>query len=516
MVRGKILFNEKGMTMTHRLINSLVGFGAVFASNIASAENIGKNKPNILWIEIEDTSPWMSIYGDNTVETPNINELASEGVVFSQMHVSAPVCSACRSALMVGCMQTTYGLHNHRSSYKGTEIYLPKEVKTLPEIFKENGYFTACFGKKDYNFAFNVDNLYDKSSGKMWHPKQNMTKLFAQKKPWFIQLQLLGGKYRKAQKILGKERVAPKAMKVPDQYPDIPEIRDEVALHYATIKMLDRELGEVIKQLKKSGQFENTVIFFFSDHGCRMPRAKQFVYGEGTKVPMIVYAPKKLNLIKANTVNNKLTSSIDISASSLAAANIKIPKYMEGKDFFKEDFHRDFVVSARDRCDYSIDYIRAINDGKYLYIRNFMVEKPYMQPQYRDYQPLFKKLRKLAKNNQLTEVQQQFFKLQPKPKEELYIIAEDPNQINNQATNKQYIKVMEMMRKRLANWQKTTDDKGQYPESLRSLTPIFKMWNRRKGATIEWSSEYNPFILKTSEAVKLLNDNSIDYRVRLH
>ncbi len=480
------------------------------------AKNNSEKKPNILWIEIEDTSPWMNIYGDKTVKTPNIDKLAKNGVVFTQMYMPAAVCSAVRSALMFGNMQTTYGMHNHRSSYKGTEIHPPKGVKSLPEIFKENSYYTGCFGKKDYNFSYKMGDLYDGGTKKMWSPKQNMTKVFAQDKPWFIQLQLMGGKYRAAQKKLGKNAIRPELMIAPPQYPNISGIRNEIALHYATIKMLDKELGEIIKQLKDSGKYKNTVIFFFSDHGCRLPRAKQFLYTEGTKVPMIVSAPAKFNLFKAGSLNNKLTNGIDITASTLAVANISIPKTMESKNFFDPKFNRDFVISARDRCDYTIDNIRSINDGKYLYIRNFQPEKPYMQPQYRDSKKLFKKLHLLAKAGEMTPIQLTFFKLQSKAVEELYVLADDPNEINNVAKNPKYLKVMEKMRKRLAFWQKTTDDKGQYPESLRSLTPVFQLWNAKKGRVSKWSSEYEPFLKKTPEAVKLLNDKSINYHMRVH
>ncbi|UDQ97705.1 sulfatase [Lentisphaerota bacterium WC36G] len=499
-----------------KIFNATITTASMFLTFNATSAASNQEKPNILWIEIEDTSPWMSIYGDNTVKTPNIEKFAKKGVVFTQMHVTAPVCSACRSALMVGAMQTTFGVHQHRSSYKGTEIYLPQNVKTLPEIFKENGYKTGCFGKKDYNFAYKMEDLYDYSESKMWSPKRNMTKIFANEQPWFIQLQLKGGKYWNAQKVLGKNSVDPRRITVPPQYPDIPEIRKDIAQHYAAIKMLDKELGEIIEQLKDSGTYDNTVIFFFSDHGCFLPRSKQFVYDEGTRVPMMVLTPAKLNLTKAGTFNKNLASSIDISASSLHAAGIDIPNYFEGKSIFAKNYQNEFVVSARDRCDFTIENMRALNDGKYLYIRNFMPEKPYMQPQYRDTRPTFKKIHKLAAQGHMTDVQLKFFKLQPKPVEELYVISEDKNQINNVANDSKYKDVMKLMRKRLADWQRSTDDKGQYPESLRSLTPIYQLWMARRHFKIKWSKEYAPFINKTPEAQKLLNDKSIDYRVRIH
>ena len=117
-------------------------------------------QPNILWIFSEDLSPYMGCYDDpiNKDHTPTIDKLAKSGVLFKRCYMPAPVCSACRSAMMTGVYQTTTGTHQHRSSRDSvdeeldTHIHLPQGIKTIPELMREAGYFTFNKGKDDYNF----------------------------------------------------------------------------------------------------------------------------------------------------------------------------------------------------------------------------------------------------------------------------------------------------------------------------------------------------------------------------
>ena len=114
-----------------------------------------QKRPNILWIYAEDTSPWMGCYGDeiNKGYTPNIDSIANFGVRFNRAYVTAPVCSASRSAIIVGQSAIRFGGHQHRSSRsKNTRIYLPDNYKLLPEIMLANGYTTFNHGKNYYNF----------------------------------------------------------------------------------------------------------------------------------------------------------------------------------------------------------------------------------------------------------------------------------------------------------------------------------------------------------------------------
>ncbi len=435
-------------------------------------------QPNILWIYIEDTNPWMSCYGDEVVKTPNIDRLASEGVLFERAYMPSGVCSPTRSALITGMYQTSIGAHEHYSSFsmwRGNEmeVWDPNHlgVRTLPEIFKAAGYFTFNEGKDHYNFIFSDEDLYDhkgENGFKGAHDGSEWTGRKREDQPFFGQIQLTGGKYHDPPAI-----VTPDQVEVMPYYPDHEVFRKEIAHHYNTILKLDDILGNIVKRLKEDGLYENTVIFFFSDHGMRLPRHKQFLYEGGIRVPLIIAGPG----IPVNQVRDDLVSGIDISGTTLALAGIGIPDHMHGMDMFTEDFHRDYVIAARDRCDYTIDRIRAVVTGRYKYIRNFMNDKPYLQPQYRDGWDSIELLRSMYKEGRLSEVQARFAG-EVRPAEELYDLWEDPHETNNLVHSWKREHAMQLANHRdiLYRWILETDDKGRFPETDEALEAVIDRW----------------------------------------
>ncbi len=152
-------------------------------------------KPNIVWIVVEDMSAHFSCYGEETITTPNVDRLASQGVLFENAFVTSPVCSPSRSAMITGMYQTTIGAHLHRSGRGEIRIQLPDHVRTVPELFREAGYYVTnspkqpkkpeAIGKTDYNFE-TPENLYDGNDWTQRNPGQ----------PFFAQYQLSGGKNR--------------------------------------------------------------------------------------------------------------------------------------------------------------------------------------------------------------------------------------------------------------------------------------------------------------------------------
>lgn len=126
-------------------------------------------RPNILWIDIDDQSPWYNVYGDKTVSTPNLDALANEGVVFERAYAASPVCAPSRSAMITGVYPIRAGTHDMRAGrVPDYQIHLPKEITTVPEIMRKAGYETYNAHKDDYNFAYDRRNLY--SFGNPMHP----------------------------------------------------------------------------------------------------------------------------------------------------------------------------------------------------------------------------------------------------------------------------------------------------------------------------------------------------------
>lgn len=439
-------------------------------------------RPNIVWIFVEDMNGWMGCYGDDTVPTPNIDGLARRGVRFDRAYMPAGVCSATRSAMALGAMQTSLGVHNHRSSRQrgpGEVFHLPKGVKTVYQLMREAGYFVYNGGgKNDFNFLWNKEDLYDFDGRKIgFHGKYWQKRKAGQ--PFFAQIQLRGGKNTgqfAGTKKIGKEETHtdPTHLEVMPYYPNHPIIRREIAHHYDCIRQTDEEVGEILAALKDDKLLENTIVFFFTDHGLRLPRHKQWLYEGGIRVPLVVAGPG----IAAGKVRKDLVSGIDISVTTLGLANVKFPTYAEGQDVFSEDHKpREFVISARDRCDYTIERVRAVTTPRFKYIRNFLTDRPFMQPQYRDGRDYIEIGRRLHKEGKLNPIQDFMWSKNRVP-EELYDLKQDPHEIKNLAKDPKFADELAKHRTILENWIRDTDDKGQYPESVESLRGVLKRWSK--------------------------------------
>ncbi len=465
-----------------RLINMIFRTILPVAILMALASSVFAQKPNILWIYCEDLSPWMESYGHtvNAGKTPALDKLSATGVRFTRCYVPAPVCSACRSAMITGVFQTTTGTHQHRSSRtKESEIYLPEGIKTLPQIFREHGYETFNKGKDDYNFIYKRDEHYSVGNPKL---KPGKNQRFAIKvgkmdwvgvtkgKPWFGQIQLKGGKAGTRGLM---DKVDPSTMKVPPCFPNEAMFRKEWAHHFDTVRVTDQDVKKIMNRLKDDGLLDNTIVFFFSDHGNNHSlRHKQFCYEGGVHVPLIISGPG----IPEKAVRKEMISALDISATTLALAGIEFPDSWPGQDLWAEGYQkRDHVVSARDRCDYTIDRIRTVRTEKFRYIRNFLTDRILLQAQYRDPQGPTKRLRELHASGKLGKIPEWAF-FGKRPAEELYDMEKDPYQVNNLAGNPDFTAELKRHRGLLNKWIKETGDQGEQPESEKNLRAVYKRW----------------------------------------
>ena len=440
------------------------------------------NRPNILWIYIEDQDPRYGCYGEKLVNTPNIDALAAQGVLFQRAYSPAPVCSPSRSAIITGSDAIRVGVQHQRSSrFPGEEIYLPDGVETVPELFRKAGYFTFNRGKDDYNFVYDRSKLYSTGNtasdpGKLkgvqagngdWRECPSGT-------PFFAQLQTWGGKHSYAHgdlaaymETIDATAVDPADVTVPPQYPDIPEMRELIAGQLSTMMISDHEVGGMVAKLKEDGLWENTIIFLISDHGSLLPRAKQFCYEEGLHIPLIVTAPGMQETIPAGTVRAEQTALLDVAGTSLALAGIEIPQYMDTKNLFAADFEREYVFASRDRCEWAIDRTRSVIGERYHYMRNFMTDRPLAQSSYRSKWPAFVKIQEMYDRGELTAAQA--LPYGKRPAEELYDLQNDPHELVNLAGDQGHRAILNDMRQLLDDWVEDTGDKGQYPESKAAL-----------------------------------------------
>ena len=281
-------------------------------------------RPNVVWFFAEDTSPWMGTYGHeaNKLATPNIDSIAKAGVRFDRAYVPAPVCSACRSSMMVGANQIRFGSHEHRSSRaKDAQLYLPKGVKLLPQILKEAGYSTFNHGKTDYNFVWEGEKTYSKIKLK---GQADSWEILKQNQPFFIQFQTKGGKINTG-KLAADRRTDPSKVTVPADYPQNDLYRKVVAQHCDAIRVDDDHIGKVLAGLKASGLQENTIVVYLSDHGANhLVRHKQMPTEGGLHVPFVLMGPEKW--VPKQGARKDLVSTLDLTATTLSWAGIKLPE----------------------------------------------------------------------------------------------------------------------------------------------------------------------------------------------
>ena len=421
-------------------------------------------RPNIVWIVIEDASPHIGCYGETAIKTPAIDALAGDGILFTQAFVTAPVCSASRSAMVSGMYQMTLGSHNHRSQVangKGgtTAPYfdsykVPKPLKLLPELFRDAGYYVTNKSKTDYNFIPNSE-LYH---GREWNganPDQ----------PIFAQFQLKGGKRRTAASHVDLDK-----LELPPYYADHPIIRSDWASYLESWVLTDNDVAKILADLRQAGRLENTAIFLWTDHGISHLRGKQFLYEEGIHVPLIVRLPAEIHEkmgTQSGTQRNDIIEHIDIAATSLSIAGLPVPDYVQGQDFFSPAHKsRQHLFVGRDRCDETVDIIRGIRDDHFKYIRNFMSHVPHTQPsQYKDGKEIIQTMRTLHSEGKLNQVQAKPF-AERRPPEELYDLQNDPHELHNLATSSDHENSLRTMRGILYDRMKSERDMGLVPEPI--------------------------------------------------
>ncbi|MBA4187821.1 MAG: sulfatase [Planctomycetaceae bacterium] len=445
---------------------------AVVAVVLAACPVNAADCPNIVWIIVDDMSANFSCYGEKTIRTPHVDQLATEGAQFNKAFVTAPVCSPCRSALITGCYQTTIGAHHHRSGRGELKINLPGDVVPAPVLFRKAGYYTCIggfgatgekLGKTDYNFEWPRD-MYDSNDWAGRKPDQ----------PFFMQVQLHGGKHRgqgpnknwqtRVLKELGSNTKTDD-VKLPPYYPRDPVILQDWADYLDCCRYTDKEVGDIIARLAKEKLLDKTLVFFMTDHGISHARGKQFLYDEGTHVPFVVRGPG----IPKGAVRNDLIEHIDLTATSLALAGIEPPKWMQGRNVFAKDYYakRDAVFAARDRCDETMEHLRSVRTERFKYIRNYMNERPHLQPcRYKDDKAIVQKLRELHTAKKLDELTEKLLFADKRPAEELYDLSVDPFEVNNLATDPNHKATLDVMKKQLAEWEERTDDKGRKPEPI--------------------------------------------------
>lgn len=457
--------------------------GLTCGSPFLKAEGAGQatDRPNILWITMEDTCPqFIGSYGNNAARTPNMDRLAARGVRFTRAFSTAPVCAPSRCTIITGSLPETLGTGHHRSTYP-----IPDDIKGFPYYLRNAGYYTTNNLKTDYNLANEEhfvheawnecrgaggwgtgfaagSDTFDEQSGEAgwWHREQGQ--------PFFAVFNLMNSHQSRTMtnpyewyvenvlnKLPEKDRITPDAITLPPFYRDTPEMRKHLCRVYNSLQLTDNEFGEILARLDKDGLADDTIVFCFADHGEGIPRGKTSALGLGFQVPYFVYFPPKFQHLSpwpmGQAVDELVSSSEDAAPTVLSLAGVDIPNHMTGRPLLgvARCAPRQYVWCSRNRIDESPDLSRAVTDGRFFYTRVFLPQLPLVKYlKYSDVSDIMRLIRVDYSTGRLNELQASLIKPR-QPVEYLFDLGNDAWQIHNLAGEHAHQAQLEMMRNAL-------------------------------------------------------------------
>lgn len=445
----------------------------VAASTLACSASDGR--PNILWITAEDMSPNLGSWGDDYALTPNLDRLAQESVRYTSVFATAPVCSPSRSTLLTGVYATSLGTQRLRSRFP-----IPAHVKGFPSYLRESGYYTTNNSKTDYNTGHEerlvAESWNESSETAHWRNREghepffsvfnDMTTHQSRSMSWSDERFL-----QEVQSQLSADEIHdPEKAPVPEYYPNTPVVRETIARYYDCITAMDKNVGRILSELEEDGLADDTIVFFYSDHGAGLPRHKRNLHDSGAHVPLLVRFPEKfrhLAPVNPGESSDRLVSFIDFAPTMLSLLGLEIPESMQGRPFLGPGAGepRQYVYGARDRIDEAYDVARSVRSRDYLYIRNYMPHLAYNQPSaFSDTSRIRKEIESLAAREKL-EGPQLAYATSPRPREELYAVHQDPQQLRNLVYSNDHQGTLSTMRKELVRWIREARDVGFLPEA---------------------------------------------------
>ncbi len=445
---------------------SLTAASALLNQNFTQAAD----RPNILWITCEDMSPHLGCYGDLIAHTPNLDRFASEGIRYEHAYATAPLCTPARSSIITGIYASTLGTQHLRGF-----VPIPDQINCFTEYLREAGYYCSNNVKEDYNFV-TPKNAWDESSDTAhWRKRPDGKPFFSvfnfmtthQSRTRYDKEEL-----EKVNKTLKpEERYDPEKIPLPPYYPDTPVVRTNMAAFYTQVTIMDKEFQQILDQLKEDGLDDDTIVFFYGDHGDGLPRSKRWLHDTGIRVPLLVRFPKKYQHLapgKPGSVEKRLVNFADLAPTVLNLASVEIPETMQGLPFLGKNSEKEheYVVAIRDRVDEVLEFSRTIVNHRYQYIRNFFPHRPRMQRSFfSELTPIRQEIRRLDAEGQLTG--DEAWLMQPsKPAEELYDLQNDPYEMNNLADSSDHKKILQTMRRALFDWMREMRDLSLLPETM--------------------------------------------------
>ena len=438
----------------------------IFITLLASLSLDAADKPNILWITSEDNaSHWLGCYGNTQVQTPALDGLAKNGIRFKNAYSNAPVCAVARSTILKGAYAPTMGTQHMRSRYP-----IEAKYQAYVNYLRQAGYYCTNRSKTDYNFAGNDKAIWDECSGKAHYRKRR------EGQPFFCVFNFTASHESslfKKNKPKGNPSIAPKDIIVPPYLPDLPEIRSDLAHYHDIMKRLDDQVGRVLDELRRDGLAEDTVIFYYSDHGGILPRGKRYLKDTGSKIPMIVHVPEKwrhLSPFKPGSAPDEPVSFVDLAPTLLSLIGREKPEQMQGRAFLGtkrvEPAKDEMEFLYGDRFDEINGMRRGVTDGRWKYILRFTPHLPAAPYSFYQFgQDGWIGYRKAWKDGKLKPPHARVWET-PQPVQELFDTRHDPWEVDNLADKMEHGKQLARMRRALKQRMVEARDSSMVPESL--------------------------------------------------
>lgn len=420
------------------------------------------DRPNVLWISSEDNGPHLGCYGDEYSITPNLDELAERACRYNFCWSNAPVCAPARTTIITGMYANSIGAEHMRSL-----VPMPKGALLFPEYLRQAGYYCTNNVKEDYNVQKSGQEWDESSNRAHWQNR-------AEGQPFFAVFNhTISHESQIRNEIAEQHRIHdPAQVRIPAYHPDAPEVRKDWAQYYDRITMMDAAAGRNLQELEAAGLADDTIIFYFGDHGSGMPRNKRWLYNSGLHVPLLVHIPEKWRSLATDDFNpggtsDRLVSFVDFAPTVLSLCGVEPPAHMQGRAFLGPfaGEQRDYVYGFRGRMDERIDLLRSVSDGRYVYIRNYMPHRIYGQHLWYMFEtPTTRVWHAKHLAGELNEEQSHFW--ERKPAEELYDLRNDPDEVHNLAADPKYVARLVLCREALRAWEVEIRDVGFLPESV--------------------------------------------------
>jgi N-sulfoglucosamine sulfohydrolase len=423
--------------------------------------SLAAERPNILWITSEDNSPYLGCYGDRQAHTPNIDRLASQGIRYRHAFANAPVCSTARTTLITGMHATSLGAHHHRSS-----MAIPQRFRLYPQHLRTAGYYCTNNVKTDYNLADNRQ-VWDESSSQAHYKHRQPGQ------PFFAVFNLTAShESQVAPKSSNAQfRLSPDEIQLPPYHPDTPEIRRDWANYYDQVTQMDEQVGELLAELEQLRLAEETIVFYYSDHGGGLPRGKRNIHDSGTRVPLVIRFPsrwKQLSPAEAGEWVDDVVSFVDLPATVFSLCDVPIPSNFEGVPFLGKQpaRSRELAFLYRGRMDERYDHLRAVRDARFRYVRNYSPHRPWGQHYAYPFRvlPSMRSWFEEYQAGRCNEVQAAYW--QSKPSEEFYDTVSDSFEIDNLVADPQHVDNLNRLRHGLRREILITRDTGFIPEGM--------------------------------------------------